>query len=749
MPIVHTNSTFIEFPFGNSTSFLQNNSGDTAQADFIVEESIAVNSNLGNTIERDAFTNIITWFSGDWEAEGFRAGDSIEIQVYEVATGNVTSTHTTTIDWIDEDEMKVASLSSNWYGQNEAVYITTTRNREGVEIFFNMVQSGGSGSEFSLIDGEPTRFMIDLQNPAIPVTTQIGNKSGAYELTMAMGLISSVNNVNTYRLRVTFTTSGLYDSSVYDFSSCLKPYLKLSWMSLINEPQGRTEIIINDEADTGGFNEGYNSQAVDSVLVQGISELFYEQPTSGTFVIDSSSSKFCQGSGYFSSDDSYYKSQTSDQSSLTMLLASDEVVIAGTPRTSPSNPDGASYDFQIDSVNVAGTIYTLEFTMTPNNQFGSFMEARGEGDRLFKVWMKWGNTNVLVFSGQMSSAPAVTQNLVMEVSDYFDHSENLIDSSDSVLGYSGNIEDEFAFVGKFFLTDNFVTNFVRASIQSYNLVTGEYFTLTQTNFSLVGIPQVNGEYVLDLEAPVLTSLPETSKKRIATLTNDNSLVTPPKLYGVRIYYPFQYDWRYWQSLPSANADFYPDAQTKSWLPYGTQGDWRLRLNIEVDKNDTLFQFRDDIFIMDYNSNSNIDQEIQLWRDNPLSQVSIIIEGELMRIVALHTNLDGSSWSQTETWGMITIEPTESSPRWISSTAIDFDGNVLNPLTPLSGLRCDLSFPTQDVARLECYLDSTKINLENGVKITSKIKGCNDGEPQKMTTWGQQKLTTFNDIKLKS
>jgi hypothetical protein len=73
--------------------------------------------------------------------------------------------------------------------------------------------------------------------------------------------------------------------------------------------------------------------------------------------------------------------------------------------------------------------------------------------------------------------------------------------------------------------------------------------------------------------------------------------------------------------------------------------------------------------------------------------------------------------------MITIEPTESAPRWISSTAIDYDGNLLNPLTPITGLTATLTFPSPEVAQIECFFDPNKINLSNGAKFTTKIKGC--------------------------
>ena len=752
MPIVQTSSSYTEFPYGNVTSFLKSNNGDRQRAEFQFEESISVNSSLGNTLTRDSLTQIITWIGGDFEDEGFRAGDSITIQVYEIASGTINSTQSLSVIYVDEDEMKVSSAIPNWSdNQDEAVLITNTRNREGLELYFNMIPNSSAGSRFSLIDGEPVRFQIDLQNPAFPVINQVGNKSGAYEIEVDFGLLAPPSGgVIKYRMRVTFVTSGLYNENLFDFGNCLKPYIEFNWSSLIGEPFSQTQSSINENADTGGFNQAYNSGVIDAVLVQGISEIKYDSVTTGQFVIDSSSSKYAQGSAYLSSDVSYYKNQTSDQSELTMIIPSDEVVLVNTARTSSINPDGASYEFKITNISQAGTIWTIDFEMTPNLAFSSFMESRADGDRFFKVWMKWGSVNVLVFNGQLSKAPAVTQNLNMILADYFDHSENITSlPAVSVSGYSGNVEDDFAFVGAFALTDDQITTFVRIGIQAFNYVTEEFFTLEQSNFSLVGIPQINGEYVLNLTAPVISSLPTTSVKREAFLVNDSSVVTNPQFYGVKIYYPYLYRWEYWLSLASANADFYPDDQTRNWVPYGTQGDWRLRLNLEVDRNENLFQFRDEIGIMDYDSNPNIIQEIQLWRDNPLTQVGVIIEGELMRIVATHTNADGSSWSPNEVWGMITIEPTESSPRWISSTAIDFDGSNLNPLTPLSGLRCDLTLPSPDVVRLECYLDSSKINLSNGVKITSKIKGCTDGEIAKMTTFGIPKMTTTDDIKLKS
>ena len=209
------------------------------------------------------------------------------------------------------------------------------------------------------------------------------------------------------------------------------------------------------------------------------------------------------------------------------------------------------------------------------------------------------------------------------------------------------------------------------------------------------------------------------------------------------------NWRYWLSQNNADSDFYPDLQTQNWVPFGNTDDWRLRLKIETDKDEINYKFLDEVAIKNYDTDPDIIQQVILYRDSDNSQVDIIIEGELMRVVGLNITANGDNWEQDTVWGMITIEPTESSPRFICSTEIPFDLNTSNPLTPLSGLYCSLTFPTPDVAKLECYFNGSSINLSNGVKFTIKIKGCTDGSVNKLTTTGVAKRTTDGNNKIKT
>jgi hypothetical protein len=98
--------------------------------------------------------------------------------------------------------------------------------------------------------------------------------------------------------------------------------------------------------------------------------------------------------------------------------------------------------------------------------------------------------------------------------------------------------------------------------------------------------------------------------------------------------------------------------------------------------------------------------------------------------------------------MITVEPIESQPRWICSTVVDYDNNTNNPLYPLSTLLMAITYPAPNIARMECYFNPDLIDTTNGVKFTTKIKGCpNEGFlTQKITTNNEGKETTDAESK---
>ena len=737
--------------FGNSQTFYQSNTGDKVTAKFTITESIQLQTSVQTLFYLDAVNNIVQCSTENFLTEGFRVGDTVRFSIFSFG-GTLITTWTTAVNAVTINTIDVGMISQ-WYVQasNEIMVIeVVTRKRESLVLNVNHVLNGATGNKFSLIDGEVSNFTFDLNSyvtNAVINGVQVGNQSGQFEIGASIKDVTVYPlNLRTYELTIDIIQSGLYNQTNFDFSSCLKLYVGFNWSSLFGEPYDTYSFIISDDANNGWFNEAFNTSLIDATLVDGVDVLDYQNPTIGQFVIDSASTDFGFGCAYVSINPDYYKHRPFNQSQLAMVIGTN-VPIIGTPVFSEINEFGAGYSMTITNITTVGTINTIDFVFTPNVAFGTFMDAREMDDKTFYIWARYGNVNLLVFESQMEKQTPVGGVLVMQQNIFFDHSQNITNALDSALGYSANIEDDLAFTGKFLLDLNVVYDSLTAKIEAFNTTTLEKFTLNSSFFNFSSVPYNVGKHLLNMVQPVQMTLPTTSEKRNAILEL-NPLLDTPTQYGVHVYFPFLYRWEYWLQQLNADADFYPNQRTKNWFPFGNTGDWELRLNIELVQNGLGYIFTDLLTIKDYSSEPLISQSIQLVIDATNQPVDVVIENQLMRVIATHTLVNGDFWNPLEIWGQITIEPTESSPRFIASSVVDYDGNSNNPLSPMAGTVVAITYPTPDVARMECFFNPNAIDLSNGVKFTSKIKGCNSKPfAFKVTTNSDFKVTTNNDNKI--
>lgn len=765
MPVQIIENKFTDI-FGNATSFYQSNAGDLIVGSIIVKSSIvASTATAGTSFQLNPVENIISAVGSiNFLTEGFRIGDWVQFTIFSNG-GSVITSWTTQIQNVTSSEMDVVSIPA-WIDttageilQVVSMNVTYGQKRKSIVVDVNHVPNGSGGSSFSLIDGEQTRFTFDLTGALTTPQNaiQIGNKSGQFahqvqvtDVTQAItGIPSNSSNVLYYKFDFRIIQSGIYEPSFFAFGNCLKFNANFNFQRINGEPSNNYLLQFNDDADTGWFDEAYNSGVPQANLVQGVSELAFDSPTTFEVVIDCPSATFGIGSCYIPDNESYYKNKLQSQSELGMVVET-QILPTGTLINSKINPSGAGYSLEILSITSVGTIHTLNVKFTPNSNFESFIESCDEGDRLFRIWMKFKNVNLLLFNDQLISNPPIGGQLDMKVSTFLDHAENVTDSSDIVAGYSADIEDDLAYIGKFQLplNDNSIESFT-ARIEALNTVTGESFTLQNAFFDIASIPFVGGKYILNQTQPIITTLPNTSVKKDALLVLDAS-VGDVDLYGVKIYFPFLYRWEYWLQQLNANSDFYPDNQTKDWFEYGNFPNWTLNLHLELVQNGLAYIFDDEIILKNYDANDNITSNIELFIDSTNQNVGIVTEGMLMRIVGTHELVDGSVWNQSSIWGMLTVEPKESAPRWICSTIVPTDFNSLNPLSPLSGALCELTFPSPSIARMECFFNPDKINLDNGVKFTTKIKGCSTLQVAgKQKADGTLKMKSDGTIKQKS
>lgn len=777
MPIRIVSKEFTDL-YGNTLDFWESNSGDIHQVEYLVMEQILVISSSENYLSFNALENTITWSNGSWLVEGFRVGDSILYRNYDntgtpilaplgASIVSITGSNNQILQLDNLDPTYIPDLVA---GEYFAIWnaLTGARNEELV-VQFNQVQTGSTGNEYSPIDGEATRVLFDIKNapgyPFFPSGTiipgsQFGKRSGQYDLRMELETTNliptnyggTINVGEISILRMTFINSGMLVPQLFDQNKCLKIFTILEFARLLGEPFYRNQLIDSELANTGYFDEAYNVGVVDAEIIQGVSQLAFDFQSTGQIIVRSTTTPLTQvalGMSYIPIDEEYYRNKQESQSTLGMTIYTQPDFAFTSGITSPENPELAKYVFQITGTTFVGNDCTIDYIFTPNLEFKEFMLGRDQGDRLFQVWVKVNNVNLLVFNDQLVSNPPIAGALTMDNTEFVDHSYNTENTFITQLGYTANTEDDLGYIGKFSIDNGTEIESFTARIEAYNSVTQEEFVLLQSFFSFSDIPLQSGIYPVDLENPIISTLPTTSVKRISTLTREPSIDTLTT-YGLKIYFPFLLRWEYWLTQFNASDDFYPN-QNKNWYQYDTTGSWIVRLHLELVKDSQAFVFDDDLEILDYDNNDNIDSQIDLIRDSTSQIIDIAVQNELHRVKGTHVLNDGTTWDQATTWGMITIEPKESGPRWICSSIIPFDNNSANPLTPLSGLLCSLTFPSPDTAILECYFDSSKINSLNGIKFTSKIKQrCTPfGDEVKLTTDNDEKITTNNIDKFKA
>jgi hypothetical protein len=752
MPIQIQSKKFTDI-FGNDLSYYESNAGDFTAVTLEIHSNISITS-LSNPLTLDISTYQIFSATQGWLDEGFRIGDTVTISFYDNTSSTPLNSYSATLNYVDNDYIEVSTLLG-WYditlGQF-AVITVTDRDRDTLEINVNHVLNNLQGSEFSLIDGEPTKLVFDGINSMIVgddiVGVKVGNRSGQFTVTGIFERISDVpNDQRAYKLYIYIINSGVYDSSWFNTGNCLKFYLKLVWSSLANEPFGQTEKIINDSANTGWFNQAHNTSVIDATLIQGVDELYYNASTGFQVVIDSASTEFGFGGCYVSIDDSYYKNQLVDQSNLTMILETREFTI-GVPETGALNSSGAGFDLLLNNITTVGTTHTIDLQFNPNAQFTTFFESLEVGNRLFYLWAKYGNMNLLLFSGQLTKTQPVGGLIDVYQSQFFDHSQQLTAPSVNISGYECNTEDDLGFSIDFWLNEGEQYESLTAKIEAFNTVTLETFTLFTTFFDFTAVPFNGIQHLLNFNQILVPQLPTTSVKRNGTLYL-NPVINVSGKYGATLNFPFINRWEYWLPQTNADSDFYPNEQTKNWVPYDNTGDWTIRLRLELIKGGLTYEFNDSLTLKDYDSDPVIDQKIDLIRDLDNTVVTSIIEGELMRIRVANLLNNGEYWNAENIWGQITIEPFEASQRFIVSSVVPYDNNQNNPLSPMSGLLVPITYPTGAIAQMECYFNPNLMDLTNGVKITCKIKGCSGTEyaSYKITTDGQYKFTTDSEQKI--
>lgn len=757
MPIILKDKSYTDI-YGNTTTYFKANAGDTISVKYTLNTEIFTRSTMTNIWNIEDIERQITQSQGSFLNEGFRVGQTYVIK--EVGnTNSVFKTFTGTILEVGDLYIKMTGLPSlnNWNTSGGSILcLFVEQKRQSLELGINFVDNSiQSPSLSSFIDGETNRFVVNGLNSvsvgsSVPLT-QVGKKSGGFSVSNAqIKRIADTSNPyvifthNQENWEVTFDVifPAMFSEDSFVGQECLKLYSKLDFKVNQGETFGVTTIDIKDSADTGFFDTGFNTEAPNVIsTTSDANELFYNKPNTITFDIvanDITINDIEIGAMYYSLDD-YNKNKPLSQENYLPFAKSGlwNVSDVGSGIVSSVYPFNLSLS-ALSITNVgsertfSGEIILNPFYTSPT-AFGKFIEGRGDSDRLMYIWVKVGNTNTLLFSGQMTYEMPVGVLITPDLSIIVNHDQNIDFSNLSTPTNNSdfNIEDDLGYITDFTIYEADDNQSVICKVVATDGT--DEFDLETITFDLSNQDLNN---FINASLSVSNNLSTTSKKKSAYLIEKTAL--SGGAMDLRLYFPFLIHWESWITQLNATTFFKKNSiDTKNWFNYQT-GSWDVKLKVEVNRNGVADYFYQDFTFKNYDD-SIITSQIKIYDYDTMTQVSSLKTGKMMLIEVTHdfsVNYSGFPYAQ------ITIEPSQSSPRYVLSTEMDADKS--NPLKGITYTpRLDMTFTSPTIITLTCLLDMSKLQGTNYC-ISSKIseEGTNNNfiEYDKLMEDGTPKFT---------
>lgn len=765
MAILLKESKFTDI-YGNVTNQFKANAGDSIIIEHTFESEISFISSVNNQITINNLESKVARANGSFLNDGFRIGQTYVL--YDVTnTNTINNSFTGTILSVTDLEMKMTGLPNlnNWSNGNSfTIVILANGNFDSLNFAFNFVDNelpkSSSPSLESLIDQETSRFNVNgISSLAIDSSLpliQVGKKSGQFEIlntivTRLTDIINPYTAFSSVRKRYKITLEvifiGMFSTDSFIGEKCLKYYSRSSFKVLTTENLAPTIIEFNENANTGLWNEGFNEDQPDSNYSTNINEIYFN--TFNTLIVEASCPTSLNitevelGAMYLTIDDDYNKNLENSQSELLPFLKTGLIGTQSIGNTYTSTTNYPFYiylnDFYYQDLNGTRT-FTLVFILQPEfsetNSFGKFIQSRGELDRQFLVWLKVGNTNRLLFNNQITYLQPEGE-VFESLTNFINHDNNLnYKNLDNINLYGNsdfNIEDDIAYISEFSLYTTDANKSITAKVIVVNTDTEEQFILDKIYFDL---STQDLKYFINQYIPSTNNLPNSSNKKEAFLIQKTPL--SDNEIQVRLFYPIVIDWRYWEEVMVTSPYFVSQNKNNSnWFNYN-DNPWRVFVKVEIERNELIdYNYRPLNFknYDDWEGTSTI----ELYDKNETSISKVLLPNTTMLIKATHVFLNDYAEFP---YGMITIEPQESSPRFILSTEI----NRVQSNNPLTGIseenRCDMEFFDSKTIILRCYVNTNILNGRNFC-ISSKISddGTNNNLPM------NNKLTESNDDKI--
>lgn len=751
MPTLINNTTFYDI-FGNSYSKYTANAGDSITMRIDFSNCCCITSSQTQQITYSQLTGEVKITEGSWIDEGFRVGDALSFEGYNEFNSG-TGYYPLTIISIPTDKIIVVTglpaFNNATPPDKHTWQLWVNKQKEEMEFSVNWLENQNTSttpSMNSLIDSESQRMNYTGMNSLVITNgvgaggnlIQVGKKSGSFAI--GSPRIWRFNDDNfggatryNYVVMFDFRDFGFLFPTLYEGSKCLKIVTKIALKTKVGDTK-TSDVYYLDNGNTGVFDEAYNSDVTKVIdFPDTLSNLAFNQPTSIPFsltVNDTSINKLEIGASYSTRDSSYNENKLEPQNKYLKILKSGLVGTAdvGTVYFSDSFTNDY-YTIKLDSFSTSivggAKTFTGVITFDPfyyklplypmTDGFGKFIEARGDSDRQFYVWLKAGNTNCLLFGSQMTFEYPVGVNFTPEFKCLVNHDDNFnhIDMLTTGFNYCDdiNIEDDLGFFADLTISQYDVNTAVQIEVVCRDQTSGQWFSLEKMSYD---ISTQNLNSWVNTFQNVSNNLPTSSAKKQSYLAFRNSYASGVIL---RLYYPFLIRWEYWLRQLNATSYFVSQSKNnKNWINYADLTHGRLYMKIGIIRNGVMDYNYEQIYPYNYDAPGGVTSTIELI-DNATGLVSSsIIRGHIYTVRATHVCTD--AWSLYP-YGQITIEQEESSPRFMVSTEVDADISPSNPLIGNSSRRLDETRPSVDTIIYTCTFDATNITGTDYC-FTSKI-----------------------------
>lgn len=715
---------------GSSQTAYNSNAGDATICRYLIRESITFINSNGVSFTIDQTNNKIYISGGSWTLGGLITGDNVVL----IHNGNA---HPQTVVSVSSSVLELDDIHSS-IQQNDLLEVRGQDTfRQSANIYVNHAFQSAGFTLNSHIDLEKTGLKVDGATAlgSYPLT-QFGNQSGQFRITDATIELKSIYNDcgGVWEIIFTIINSGIYAPQIANPLEVFNLVFGVQFFRINANPNTAELKIDNYLSNIGWYGMGYGDEPATGFVLTPIPNMKYNV-AGQTFTVQiggvpsTASTLLGFGASYIPTDNSYFKNKPINQSELGMTVETTDAgvgTITGSNTFQPGTPEW-SIEILGDSYNATTNILTVDLAWYP--AFNGFMNDR-DGDRLFYVWLKVGNTNHLIFSGQLTKEPTPNEEITP---DFFQVAtfEEQITTPISNDNEQAVIEDNLAMLVRIPLVQNSVYQAVKALVYLEKTATSEKVVLSSQNWNLTTNPYPNGFYVGSFAVNANTNLSSGSVKNQAVLSFTNPVGAN---YKAIINYPFLINWRNWIPLGGMFPEFYPN-QNNNWLNYIAAG-FKFWMEVQLLNADGSYSFtREELTFEGYDGDGKVTHDFVLKKSDGTG-VSHIID-EQMIIEITH---EGTTATPTLSALKLefTIEPKQGQPRWQVST----EYSETNPNNPLSIVSTSI---TAGVSTSIIAIDTTKIDISGGVSITSEIKGLCGADPilsRHKETYEYLKLPTF-------